>query len=602
MAVRSTFAGLNTMYRGISSSRLSLDTVGHNITNANTTGYSRQSVNLVATNADEIYTTYGQQLIGTGDDSKSITRARNVYADKQYWKEQGTNSYYASKQTNYDKVEAIFNDSDNTGIESSLEAFYKSWTDLSANASTTSNRTTVISKGQAMADRLSTATTQLQQQIKANYDDLDANVIKVNEMTDQIVSLNKNIASIEATGANANDLRDQRDNLVDTLSGYMSVNVYENADNGMYTIVSNGASIVAGVSKLNLELANPTANDTYGVTDYTLQIKETGTAFDAGNGTLKAESNSIDEDKGYIDKMTNMAAFLMTTFNDQHRAGYGITGSSVDTNKTNINFYGDNDTKYTWVEDAVNGNHVAAATTTGGTTTTSSLKGVQIISALKVNSKLTGTDGATYVAAAGGTSTTFTADATGKADTYTTYSVPEGDYTTGKVYAAGDKITVGGVEVKLTSAITLAKGDKVTLMISGTDAKKTATVSISTANGTADGSNATLMSTLFNTEQSSTTDPVTARSIDTVSLNNYYNAAMTKMGVDSSAIDDKASSQTLIMTQVDTWRTSTSGVNWDEELTNMIKFQQGYNACSRCLTTMDEMLDKLINSTGTVGR
>ena len=110
------------------------------------------------------------------------------------------------------------------------------------------------------------------------------------------------------------------------------------------------------------------------------------------------------------------------------------------------------------------------------------------------------------------------------------------------------------------------------------------------------------MSTLFNTEQSSTTDPVTARSIDTVSLNNYYNAAMTKMGVDSSAIDDKASSQTLIMTQVDTWRTSTSGVNWDEELTNMIKFQQGYNACSRCLTTMDEMLDKLINSTGTVGR
>ena len=56
------------------------------------------------------------------------------------------------------------------------------------------------------------------------------------------------------------------------------------------------------------------------------------------------------------------------------------------------------------------------------------------------------------------------------------------------------------------------------------------------------------------------------------------------------------------MTQITNWRSSTSGVNWNEELTNMIKFQQGYSACSRCLTTMDSMLDKLINSTGEVGR
>ena len=56
------------------------------------------------------------------------------------------------------------------------------------------------------------------------------------------------------------------------------------------------------------------------------------------------------------------------------------------------------------------------------------------------------------------------------------------------------------------------------------------------------------------------------------------------------------------MTQIENLRESTSGVNWDEELTNMITYQQGYAACSRCLTTMDEMLDKLINGTGVVGR
>ena len=57
-----------------------------------------------------------------------------------------------------------------------------------------------------------------------------------------------------------------------------------------------------------------------------------------------------------------------------------------------------------------------------------------------------------------------------------------------------------------------------------------------------------------------------------------------------------------LIQQITNWRSSTAGVDWNEELTNMIKFQTGYSACARCLTTMDEMLDKLINSTGMVGR
>jgi len=57
-----------------------------------------------------------------------------------------------------------------------------------------------------------------------------------------------------------------------------------------------------------------------------------------------------------------------------------------------------------------------------------------------------------------------------------------------------------------------------------------------------------------------------------------------------------------LITQITQWRQSTAGVNWNEELSNMIKFQQGYSACARCMTTMDEMLDRLVNNTGLVGR
>ena len=85
-------------------------------------------------------------------------------------------------------------------------------------------------------------------------------------------------------------------------------------------------------------------------------------------------------------------------------------------------------------------------------------------------------------------------------------------------------------------------------------------------------------------------------------MESYYNQRMTALGSDAETMDSKVKAQNEVLVQVEEWRQSVAGVNWNEELTNMIMFQQGYSACSRCLTTMDEMLDKLINSTGTVGR
>ena len=130
-------------------------------------------------------------------------------------------------------------------------------------------------------------------------------------------------------------------------------------------------------------------------------------------------------------------------------------------------------------------------------------------------------------------------------------------------------------------------------------------------NDTGDGANAVLVATLFNMDMTKSpkynvADSAAAneakRAIGTVSLNSFYNKTMTKLGADSESTDSKIVAQDQIMAQVTEWRERTAGVNWNEELTNMIMFQQGFSACSRCLTTMDEMLDRLINSTGMVGR
>ena len=593
--MRSTFAGLNTMVRGINMNQLSQQTVGHNITNADTDGYSRQSVNLGATRAQEHGSVYGNVLVGTGVDALSLTRARDIYADRQYWSENSPKSYYEARAKEYDKLEAIFNDTVE-GIESALGDFFKSWQTLSVYASDSSARVSVLEHGKVFADKIHTTAQDLQEQIEANYEDIRMNVGKVNEMLENMVELNKSIMGAEATGASANDLRDQRDLLVDSISSFVNVNVYESND-GMYSLVSNGVSLVNGINHLTLEMSAPIANADYGINDYSILIKEAQIAYQPLSGSLKAEMDAIEEDKSYIDQLSNMAAFMLSDLNEQHQQGHGI-----DTTRTaGTNFFGDSNTQYVWDADTKslkytkytesldtigynytvkeNKNYKegepnyyyveAALDETKGTVAKDptdstkelkdvTMKKIEIINTLALNTQLTAPNGQLLIAASG-------------------YGYKLGD--DGKPYAqtpGGDKETNGIVE-----------------------------------NNEGDGANSVLVETLFNLDMTKTPKydkEATAaaneakRAIGSISLNAYYNKAMTELGSNAEAMDAKVKAQDEVVSQIIEWRETTAGVNWNEELTNMIMFQQGFSACSRCLTTMDEMLDRLINSTGVVGR
>lgn len=633
--MRSTFAGLNTMVRGIYANQLSLDTTGHNITNAGTEGYSRQSVNLAATRGQQVSSIYGQVMVGTGVDSTSIERARNVYADKQYWSETAQQQYYKTQQTNYDKVEAIFNDSGNTGVKNALTEFYNAWNDLSTNASTASNRTAVIEKSNVLADRIKTASQQLQAQINAQYDDMRLSVTQINDYTDQLVKLNQNIMTTEATGASANDLRDQRDLIVDNLSKYMNLNVYED-EKGMYSVVSNGITMVNGINKLTLEMSEPQMNKTYGISDYTVNIKESGIAYIPTNGSLKAQMDTIAEDKGYIDKMAGIASFMLTTFNTVHQQGAGIDGTDSslgDDDGTATykgpsygrNFWGDDNTLYTW--DAANqcvqatqmkdikrsltvaektdadgkalkdtdGNviYMPQVTITGTKVDTgNNLKGINIINALQVNTAITAVGGQSLIAAR-------TLSVTKKTDENGKFSTATGkDAYEVAVNGSGD----GTNATNVASLVNMGQynGEKDSSVNNTSYQAYSGGNVISSAYVAYQERGATTF--LMNMQDKKAENNMTSRSLDTNSVNAYYSAAVSQLGSDSESLDDKADAQDDLILQITNWRSSTSGVDWNEELSNMIMFQKGYSACSRCLTTMDEMLDKLINSTGMVGR
>lgn len=569
--MQSTFSGLNTMVNGIYTQRLGLNTVGHNISNSNTEGYSRQTAHAAATPSSEVYTLAGASQVGNGSTVTSVIRARDIYADRQYWKENSTDGYYNGKANNYAKIESIFNDSDNSGVQNAMEKFYQAWQDCSTTASSDTSRQNVINAGQNFAQSLQIAAKQTKEQIDSLYDDISLSVVKMNRLMGQVVELNKNIAGIEATGAHANDLRDQRDLIVDQLTSMTDITVYESA-NGMYTLVSNGTTLVNGITKVDLEMSAPKNNTTYSLSDYDIMIKQTGTVYTPGNGELKAQFEAVAEDKGYIDQVANMAAFMFTTMNDQHKAGYGIDGSkdkpfgnanANDNATTGLNFYGESDKIFEW--DAKNGKldvYNKKADGTKDNASKESLSGMQILEILTVNSELTATDGHKKLATRSG----------------------ERD-TDGKLlYQAA----AGGTTTDVTQAKKDAKGNPLPVDV----------------NGTGDGSNAVWIAALFNCERDKTSPEVngTDRLIGNGSLYSYYNTSMTTMGSDASNMNGRVKFQSGVMDQVENLRSSTNGVNWDEELSNMITFQQGYSACSRCLSAMDECLDKLINGTGTVGR
>ena len=581
----STFTGLNTMVRGVYINQMQLNTVGHNITNADTTGYSRQTVNPVATKAE--YTTDGL-AIGTGVDALSITRSRDVYADVQFRSETAKEGYYDMCAKNFDKIEAIFNDTNQSGIEDSLQEFYKSWVNLSTNASDSASRVAVIEKGKAFADSIETAGVQLRDQIKDIYDQIEIHVTDINQIMEDITNINRTIIAKESGGAYANDLRDQRDVLADNLSKYININVHE-SQYGAYEVTCGGITLIAGVDRLHLDFAKGVNSSEYGVDygviDYNVRIRESDVDFLPESGMLRAEYDAIDQCRHYVEDLANMSAFMMTTFNDQHKRGYDLIGNltaAVDEYGNTIydddgktisvpdtkNFFGETGVQYVYNYDEVNKYAYVTIMESSGIYRKDDegeilkLTGVKLIGALATNKDFEETGGYRYVAAA------------------SAYDDDE-DYTT--------IMTEEDMQEHL----------------------------IDWSGRTADGTNAVYMSELFNmsydnivsagrsnvfavTKYAETQDTVTA--IGGLGLNAYYKSEMTKLSVAAQAMDTNVSEQALIMDQIQNWRDATAGVDWNEELSDMIKYQKGFGACSRCLSVMDECLERLVNNTGAVGR
>ena len=223
----SQFFGLMIGYSGLTAAQASSNTTANNIANINTKGYSRQELHQEAAAALRTYTRYG--MAGSGVDAKSIDQIRDQYIDMKWRINQTTLGEYSRKNSYMGEIENYFTDTTIVpGFNSVyVEDFYNALSKLEDDPGSTTTRQSFIGAASSVVEYFQTMSTDLSKtQENVNMEIKDV-VDKINSIAAQVASINKQINVIEIRGVVANELRDQRNNLIDELSSYVDVEVKE---------------------------------------------------------------------------------------------------------------------------------------------------------------------------------------------------------------------------------------------------------------------------------------------------------------------------------------------------------------------------------------
>lgn len=222
----STFFGLNTAYTGLTAANAGLNTTANNISNVNTDGYSRQKVTQRASNAIRTYTTYG--CAGSGVDTTAIERQRDAFYDFKYWNNNAQLGEYEELQYYVKQIEDYFRDDSTVdGFATIFEKMYTTIEELKKNSGDSTTKEQFIGYAENLTYYFNTMASNLERlQIDANLE-IKNKIGQINSYATEIASLNKQINVIELTGAYANELRDQRDLIIDKLSKIVDTTVEE---------------------------------------------------------------------------------------------------------------------------------------------------------------------------------------------------------------------------------------------------------------------------------------------------------------------------------------------------------------------------------------
>jgi flagellar hook-associated protein 1 len=254
MAIPS-FTGYQTALSGLEAAQAAIDTTGENISNANTPGYTRQVVNTGESGPLSIPALSepgaGADL-GTGVDVTSISRMRDQFLDVQYRAQNTQTSNANTMSAQLQQVQTAINEPSSDGLQTQLDTFYSDWSALANDPTSQAAQTAVIDDGQTLASMFNSVSSQMstvQSQASQEYASLTGTSGQVEQDAQQIATLNGQISQATEAGQTPNSLLDERDNLLDDLSGLAQISVTNQSD-GSVTVNFGDAStpLVSGTT------------------------------------------------------------------------------------------------------------------------------------------------------------------------------------------------------------------------------------------------------------------------------------------------------------------------------------------------------------------
>ncbi|MEW6056016.1 MAG: flagellar hook-associated protein FlgK [Bdellovibrionota bacterium] len=325
----------NTGKSGLFASRSALATTGHNISNVNTEGYSRQRVEQVSAPPAQI----GNTVYGTGTWVKNVHRINDEYLTRQIGNEMKLMGQYEETDIALSQAEAVFNEIGNAGMNRLIAKFFNEFRKLGNEPESEALRATVReSSEQLIGDfkRISRNIREIQKNIDTR---IDANVRQANELVQRIAKINEEIKRYEVKGGQAADLRDARDVAVKKLSNIIDVGVATN-EKGEFTIsVAGIGPLVSGSLFNKIYTQSAKANDETGQPENSLNIYLENLV--SPNITHKLKTGKLGglvdtRDKllgGAMKRIDELAFTFASKINQIHREGYNISGG------TGVNFF-----------------------------------------------------------------------------------------------------------------------------------------------------------------------------------------------------------------------------------------------------------------------
>lgn len=633
----STFSGLEVGKRGLSTHQQALHTLGHNISNADNKAYARQRVQM--TTADPLYDpalnrakVAGQ--IGQGSVASYIERIRDGFIDEKISITITEKNYWSAKEEYLREVEIILAEPQGQTLRNKLDELWSAFEELANFPDESAHRSVVKEKAIGLTSRIEDTFKKLNFLKEQANREVEIKTRELNQLTESIRLLNEKITKLEALGDNPNDLYDKRDKLVEDLSALVDVSIGK-SDQDEFMVFIGQQILVQGYKKNEIQLIGNA--DYEGKLDLFWANTKERVILKSGRiqGLIEVRDFILTEKIQHLD---SLAINLVDTINSIHRDGFGLNGKTnvdfFDVRTLSSNAFGEYDLNGDGINDTtaifrVSGKHsldkdkplgisgiitlykndekltpvlipYSIDDTLGDVIRRINNAQAGVVASLNHDNQLTlkatiseahprknfmiqhlEDSGNLLVGMAGiltssGQAGAFDARKVGELNKFQAY--PE-DIQFTPFYHPASHIKLSQEIQNNVNSIAASRGKD----IGGVQ-------DYNKPHGHKDGSNALLIATALREKPSMVEYQET--------FGGFYAYTIAKLGTEAREAKQEAEVRKTLLTEFENLRQSVMGVSLDEEMAQMVQFQQAYNANARVINMQNELLDTIINRLG----